>query len=152
MSEGIKIVTDNRKAFHNYAIEEKVEAGLVLWGTEVKALRTGQVNIRDAYASFRSGELFLHNAHISVYAMGNRENHDPLRVRKLLMHRQELDHLWGKTETKGYSLIPLKIYFKKGVAKIELGLGKGKKAHDKRQSIKEKEEKRHLDKLTKRSR
>ena len=148
----IKIICDNRKAFHNYQITEKFEAGLVLTGTEVKALRTGKANIRDAYAVFMRRELFLLNAHISAYAMGNRENHDPLRTRKLLMKREELDKLFGKSEIAGNSLVPIKMYFKKGLAKVELGLGKGKKLHDKRQSIKEKDDKRQMDKMMKRGR
>ncbi|MCB0405181.1 MAG: SsrA-binding protein SmpB [Bdellovibrionales bacterium] len=141
---GIKIICDNRKAFHNYTIEEKVEAGIVLKGTEVKALRNGNANLRDAYAVFNEGELFLLNAHIDPYSMGNRENHEPTRTRKLLLHREELEKLWGKLEVRGYSLVPLKMYFKEGRAKVELGLGKGKKSHDKRASKKEKDVKREI--------
>ncbi|MCB0417125.1 MAG: SsrA-binding protein SmpB [Bdellovibrionaceae bacterium] len=141
---GIKIICDNRKAFHNYSIEEKVEAGIVLKGTEVKALRNGNANLRDAYAVFNEGELFLLNAHIDPYSMGNRENHEPTRTRKLLLHREELEKLWGKLEVRGYSLVPLKMYFKEGRAKVELGLGKGKKSHDKRASKKEKDVKREI--------
>lgn len=149
--EGIKIVCDNRKAFHNYHIDEKMEAGMVLTGTEVKSLRAGTANIRDAYAIFKSGELFLINSHINPYAQGNRQNHEPERTRKLLMKREELSKLWGKLEIKGYSLVPLKVYFKKGIAKIELGLGRGKKSHDKRQDIKDRDMKRSLQKITKQS-
>jgi SsrA-binding protein len=146
---GIKIICENRKARHNYHIEDRFEAGMVLRGTEVKALRDGKANLQDAYAILKSGELFLLNAHINPYALGNRENHDPLRTRKLLLHRAELSKLWGKMEIKGYSLIPLKMYFKKGKAKIEIALGKGKKLHDKRASTKEREANRQMAKVMK---
>ncbi len=146
---GIKLITDNRKAFHSYMFDERVEAGIVLKGTEVKSLRDGKVNIKDGYAVFKSGELFLLNVHIGAYAQGNIANHEPLRTRKLLLHRSELGKLWTKAEIKGYSLIPIKMYFKKGLAKIEIGLGKGKKSFDKRQATKEKDEKRSLDRVRK---
>lgn len=152
MTEGIKIICDNKKAFHNYFIEDRFEAGLVLKGTEVKSLRDGKANIRDAYAVFRQRELFLINAHINAYALGNRANHEPLRSRKLLLHRSELDKIWGKSEIKGYALIPLKMYFKKGIAKVEIGIGRGKKLHDKRASEKERESKRELDRVKKKAR
>lgn len=148
---GIKIVCENRKARHNYTITEKMEAGMVLRGTEVKSLREGKANLQDAYAIFKNGELFLLNANIPVYAHGNRQNHEPQRTRKLLMKKAEIQKLWGRSELKGMSLIPLKIYFKKGIAKVELGVGKGKKLHDKRQSTKEREVKRTLDRLTRTS-
>lgn len=146
---GIKIITENRKARHNYFIEDKFEAGMCLTGTEVKSLRDGKANLADAYAIFKNGELFLLNAHISPYTQGSRANHEPLRTRKLLLHRAELSKLWGKIEIKGYSLVPLKMYFKNGVAKIEIALGKGKKLHDKRESTKEREAQRQMDKITK---
>lgn len=146
---GIKIICDNRKAFHNYSIEDKVEAGIVLKGTEVKALRNGNANLRDSYAVFTNGELFLLNCHIDPYEMGNRENHVPTRSRKLLLHKGELEKLWAKLEVRGYSLVPLKLYFKKGKAKVELGLGKGKKTHDKRASKKEKDVKREIQRALK---
>lgn len=149
---GIKIICDNKKAFHNYYIEDRFEAGIVLKGTEVKSLRDGTANIRDAYGLFRGSELFLVNAHIGPYGMGNRENHEPLRTRKLLLHRSELSKLWGKLELKGYSLIPTKMYFKGGKAKIEIGLGRGKKAHDKRDSTKEREVRREMDRAMKKNR
>jgi SsrA-binding protein len=149
---GIKLICDNRKAFHNYLIEEKVEAGLVLQGTEVKALRAGKANIRDSYAVFRGNELFLINSHISPYAMGNRENHEPERSRKLLLNRSELSKLWGRSEVTGYTLVPLKMYFKNGIAKVEIGIGRGKKGHDKRASTKEKEAKRELARAVKKHR
>lgn len=149
---GIKIICDNKKAFHDYFIEDRFEAGMVLKGTEVKSLREGKANIRDSYAHFKGGELFLLNAHISPYMHGNRENHEPTRTRKLLLKHSELSKLWGKLEIRGYSLIPIKMYFKAGIAKIEIGLAKGKKAHDKRASTKEKEAKRELAKVAKHAR
>jgi SsrA-binding protein len=145
----MKIICDNRNAFHNYSFEEKFEAGLVLKGTEVKSLRNGKANLRDAYAVFRQGELFLINAHIGPYEQGNRENHEPLRSRKCLLHKLELQKLWGRAEIKGNVLIPLKLYFKEGIAKVEIGLGKGKKLHDKRATSKEREAKRYMDKVVK---
>lgn len=141
---GIQIICDNRKAFHNYFIDEKFEAGMVLTGTEVKSLRDGKANIGDAYAVFKGGELFLVNAHINPYTLGNRQNHEPLRTRKLLLQRAELSKLWGKMELKGLSLVPTKMYFKGGIAKVEIGLGRGKKAHDKRASAREKDAKREV--------
>ena len=146
---GIKIVCDNRKARHNYFLEDRFEAGMVLTGTEVKSLRDGKANLQDAYAIFKGGELWLLNAHIAAYTLGNRANHEPLRTRKLLLHREELSKLYGKIETKGYNLIPLKLYFKKGKAKIELALARGKKAHDKRATMKEREAKKTMNQLTK---
>jgi SsrA-binding protein len=147
---GIKIITENRKARHNYSIEEKFETGIVLTGTEVKALREGKANLSDSYAIFKNNELYLLQANISPYSSGNRENHEPLRTRKLLMHREELSKLWGRAEMQGNNLIPLKLYFKKGRVKVELALAKSKKAFDKRASIKEKENKRAMDRLKKR--
>lgn len=148
-SGGIKIICDNRKAWHNYTLGDRYEAGIVLVGTEVKSLRNGQANLQDAYAILKSGELFLLNAHIAPYAMGNRANHEPLRTRKLLLHKSELNKLFGKTDIRGFSLIPTKLYFKKGKVKIEIALASGKKAHDKRQATKEKEAKRQMDRVTK---
>ena len=148
-SGGIKIISENRKAFHNYYVEEKFEAGLVLKGTEVKSLREGKANLQDSYGLLKGGELYLLNCHIPPYKLGNRENHDPLRTRKLLLNRSELSKLWGKLETEGYSVIPLKLYFRKGLVKIEMALAKGKKSHDERQATKEKEVKRALAKVTK---
>ena len=148
-SGGIKIICDNRKARHNYSLEDKFEAGMVLVGTEVKSLRDGKGNLQDAYAIFKGKELFLINANIASYAMGSRENHEPLRTRKLLLHEEELNKLWSKLEVKGYSLIPTKMYFKKGLVKIEIALGKGKKTFDKRASTKERDAKRDLAKVMK---
>lgn len=152
MSDGIKVICQNKKAYQNYSIEEKLEAGIVLWGTEVKALRATKANIKDAYAIFKTRELFLLNAHISAYAMGNRENHEPLRTRKLLMHRKQLDKLWGKSEVQGYNIIPLKLYFKKGVAKVELGVGRSRKKFDKRAVVKKREDDRQMARALKRNR
>jgi SsrA-binding protein len=134
--EGIKVVAQNRKARHNYFIEDSYEAGMVLKGTEVKALREGKVNLKDGYARIKSGELFLMDVHISPYAFGNRLNHDPLRPRKLLMHGGEIHRLTGKVKEKGFSLIPLSIYFSHGRAKVSLALAKGKKLYDKRETLK----------------
>ncbi|HKE61091.1 MAG TPA: SsrA-binding protein SmpB [Nitrospira sp.] len=135
-----KVVATNRKAFHDYFIEDKFEAGIVLQGTEVKSLREGRVNLQDSYASVREGEMFLHNCHVSPYSHGNIMNHDPTRVRKLLLHKTEINKLLGKTQQKGLTLIPLRIYFsKRGHAKVELGLAKGKKLYDRRESIKARE-------------
>lgn len=150
-SGGIKIICDNRKAGHNYFLEERFEAGMVLTGTEVKSLRAGKANLQDAYAILKNGELFLINAHIAPYTMGNRENHDPLRTRKLLVKKSELHKLFGKSEVRGFTLVPTKMYFKKGRAKVEIALAKGKTGIDKRQTTKEREAKRELAKVAKRN-
>ncbi len=149
-SSGIKLVCQNRKAFHDYEIVETVEAGLVLVGTEVKSLRDGRANLKDSYARIRRGEAFLYALHISAYSHAYYDNHDPERVRKLLLHRQEIKRLLGKTQEKGFALIPLRIYFKEGKAKVEIALARGKKAYDKRESLKRKEESRELDRARKR--
>ena len=130
-----KIITVNRKAYHDYHIMESVEAGLVLTGTEIKSIRGGRVNLKDAYASPRDGEFWLLNAHISPYPGGNRYNHEPTRPRKLLLHEREIVDLRSEVERKGLTLVPLKLYLKKGIAKVELGLARGKKQYDKRESI-----------------
>ncbi len=129
-----KILSDNRQASHNYFLTDRFEAGLVLTGTEVKAARAGKVQLRDSYANIAGNEAWLMNAHISEYSHGNRENHVPMRNRKLLLHRKEIDKLLGKTREKGLSLIPTKVYLKKGLIKCELALAKGKKLHDKRET------------------
>ena len=135
-----KVVATNRKAFHDYFIEERYEAGILLQGTEVKSLREGRVNLQDSYASVRGSEMFLHQCHISPYSHGNIMNHDPTRVRKLLLHKAQIHKLLGKTQQKGLTLIPLRIYFsKRGYAKVELGLAKGKKLYDRRETIKTRE-------------
>jgi len=145
-----KVVATNRKAYHDYFIEEKFEAGMVLKGTEVKSLRDRRVNLQDSYASVKEGEVFLHHCHISPYSHGNLMNHDPIRTRKLLLHRKEINKLLGKTQQKGLTLIPLRIYFSaRGRAKIELGLAKGKKQHDRRASIKAREAGREVERAMK---
>ena len=128
------VVVTNRKAFHDFFIEETFEAGISLRGTEVKSLREGRINLKDSFAMVDKEEIFLYNCHISPYSHGNLANHDPTRTRKLLLRRGEIQRLLGKTQQKGLTLIPLKIYFKRGWAKVELGLAKGKKLYDKRDS------------------
>ncbi|WP_028783656.1 SsrA-binding protein SmpB [Thalassobacillus devorans] len=142
-------IAQNRKASHDYFIEETFEAGMVLQGTEIKSIRAKRVNLKDSFATIRKGEVFLHNMHISPYEQGNRYNHEPTRTRKLLLHRKEIDRLISATQQEGYSLVPLKIYIKNGVAKVLLGLGKGKKKYDKRQVLKEKQMKRDIDRALK---
>jgi len=136
MSE--KIICKNKKAYHDYFVEESFEAGVVLVGTEVKSLRAGKAQLVDSYAVFRGEELFLLNAHISPYSHAAIDNHDPTRSRKLLLHKKELLRLLGKVNERGFSLVPLKLYFKNGRVKAEIGLVKGKKMHDKREVMKEK--------------
>jgi SsrA-binding protein len=140
-----KVISQNKKANFDYFIEETYETGIVLKGTEIKSIRAGRVNIRDSFAKIDNGEVFLHNMHISPYEQGNIHNHDPLRTRKLLMHRKEINKLIGLTKEKGYSLIPVKLYLKNGFAKVLLGLGKGKKKYDKREDLKRKAAKREVD-------
>ncbi|KUO74133.1 MAG: SsrA-binding protein [Desulfosporosinus sp. BRH_c37] len=144
-SEGVKIVSENRKAFHDYYIEDRVEAGIVLTGTEIKSIRNGKANLKDSYARVNNGEVWVHQMHISPYEQGNRFNHDPLRPRKLLLHRSEINKLVGKVQLQGLTLIPIKIYLKKGMAKVELAVGQGKKNYDKRQSLAEREGKRDIE-------
>lgn len=145
----IKIIAENRKARHNYTIEETVEAGVCLRGTEVKALRDSKLTLNDAHAIFRGHELFLVNAYIGHYSHGNVNNHETIRSRKLLLHHSELQKLWSKKEIRGYSLVPLKVYFKNGWAKVEIAIAKGKKDFDKRQTERERESKREMAKITK---
>jgi SsrA-binding protein len=140
-----KVVAQNKKANHDYSIEETYETGIVLQGTEIKAIRAGRVNLKDAFARVQQGEVFLHNMHISPYEQGNRHNHEPLRTRKLLLHRKEISKLIGLTKEEGYALVPLKVYLKNGFAKVLLGLGKGKKKYDKREDLKKKEAKRDVE-------
>jgi SsrA-binding protein len=130
----LKILNDNRAARHNYTLMDRFEAGLVLTGTEVKSARDGQLQLKDSYAEVLGDEAWLVNAHISPYSHGNRENHDPVRRRKLLLHRREIDKLLGKTREKGLALIPTRVYLKNGRIKCELALGRGKKLHDKREA------------------
>ena len=145
VEKSIKVAAENRKARHDYHIHETYEAGIVLTGTEVKSLRAGKANLKDSYARIDNGELMLHNMHISPYDQGNRFNHEPLRTRKLLMHRYEINKLIGKTQEKGYTLVPLKLYFTRGKAKVEVALATGKKTYDKRQDIAERDAKREID-------
>ncbi len=148
--EGRKSIATNKDARFRYFIEETIEAGIALQGTEVKSIRTGKVQLSDAYVFVKNGEAFVSNMHIPEYTHGNRENHDPLRERKLLLHRKEIDKLAAAVNRDGRTIIPTEMYFLKGRVKLELGLGKGKKAHDKRASIKEKESKREMDRAKKR--
>jgi SsrA-binding protein len=149
--EGIRIVCQNKKAYHDYEILETFEAGMVLLGTEVKSLRQGRANLKDSYAKIRHDEVYLYGLHISSYTHATYDNHEPERVRKLLLHMYEIERLFGKTQEKGLALIPLKIYFSKSRAKVELGLARGKKLYDKRESLKRKEETREMERLRKRS-
>jgi SsrA-binding protein len=129
-----KILSDNRQAGHHYFLLERFEAGMVLTGTEVKAAKSGKMQLKESYAAIENNEAWLHNAHISEYSHGNRANHEPIRVRKLLLHRNEIEKLLGKTREKGLSLVPTKVYLKKGRIKCELALARGKKLHDKREA------------------
>ncbi len=140
-----KVISTNRKARHDYHIDESFEAGIVLTGTEVKSVRNARVNLKDSYARIENGEIFLYNLHISPYEQGNRFNHEPLRVRKLLMRKMEINRLYGKIREKGYALIPLKIYLTMGLVKVELGLARGKKLYDKRRDIAERDSKREVE-------
>jgi SsrA-binding protein len=144
-SEFIKLIASNKKARHNYLIESEYEAGIVLVGSEVKAIREGRVSFQDSYADIKNGEIFLRQLHISPYKYAYYTNHESLRTRKLLLHGYEIKKLLGKIKERGYSLVPLKIYFKNSKIKVKLGLGKGKKIYDKRESIKKKDMKRDLD-------
>ena len=140
-----KIVADNRKARFNYFIEDEYEAGLVLKGTEVKSMRNGKVNIKDAYAKIQNGEVFVYQMHIGVYTYAYYGNHDPLRIRKLLLHKREIQKLYGKANEKGLSLIPLQVYFVNGKAKMKLALARGKHLYDKRETIRKRDAQRDFD-------
>ncbi len=142
---GVKVVTANKKARADYFIEDTFEAGMSLMGTEVKSLREGRVNLKDSYAREKNGRIVLVGAHISPYPFGNRVNHEPERERELLLHKQEIRRLVIKTRERGYSLVPLAIYFKNGKAKLEIGLGKGKAQYDKRETIKKREQDREME-------
>jgi SsrA-binding protein len=146
---GIKPVASNRKAYHDYFIEETLEAGIALVGTEVKSLRSGRITLRDSYAEIRGGELFLVGVHISPYEQGNVWNHDPMRVRKLLLHRREIERLESRVNERGYSVVPTKVYFKDGRAKVELGLAHGKKLYDKRADLAKKDAQRDMERSLK---
>jgi SsrA-binding protein len=143
----IKTVATNRKARHDYLIEETYEAGLVLTGTEIKSVRAGRVSLRDSFAMVKEGELWLMNAHIAPYDQGTYANHEPRRSRKLLMHRREINRIAGKLQEKGFTLVPLRLYLKNNLAKVELGLGRGKKQYDKRAALREKETRREIDRV-----
>jgi SsrA-binding protein len=149
---GDRTIATNRRARHEYEILETVEAGLVLRGTEVKALRAGQVNFKDSYATLRDDEAWLVGCHISPYSHGTDANHDPERDRKLLLHRRELARLTGKVAERGLTLVPLRLYFKEGRAKLELGLARGRKLHDKRSAIRERETRREMEKAARAAR
>ena len=147
--EPIKIVAENRKARFNYQIEDVFETGMVLTGTEVKSLRQGRVNLKDAYARIKNGEVFVYQMHISPYPFAYFDNHDPLRPRKLLLHKREIKKLSAKTTEQGYTLVPLRLYFKAGKAKLALALAKGKHKYDKRESIRRREEQREMERTRK---
>ena len=142
----IKLIAKNPIAYHNFNIEEKFEVGIVLTGTEIKSIRAGKVNLKDSYAGFKDGECYIYSMHISPYEHGNIFNKDPLRNRKLLLNKKEIRKLYGKCKQDGYSLIPISLYFKGSIVKIELGLGKGKKLYDKRQDIAKKDAERRMQK------
>ena len=145
----MKIIAENRKARHDYIIEESFETGIVLTGTEVKSMRGGRINLKDSYAQIENGEIFLHGMHISPYDHGNIFNVDPLRPRKLLMHKREILRLFGKVKTDGLTLVPLKVYFERDKVKVELALVRGKKLYDKREAAAEKSAKREMDRAIK---
>ena len=145
-SKGIKIAAKNQKAFHDYFVEERFEAGIELFGTEVKSIRQGTLNLKDAWCNIKDGEIWLKQMHISPYEKGNIFNKDPLRVRKLLLHSSEINKLAGKIQQKGYTLVPLKVYFKGSLVKVEVGLARGKKLYDKREDIAKKDQRREAEK------
>ena len=147
--KGIKIAAQNRKAFHDYFVEDRYEAGIELAGTEVKSIRAGTLNLKDSYCTVKDGELFVHSMHISPYEKGNIFNRDPIRPRKLLMHKREILKLYGTLKQEGLTLIPLSLYFKNGRVKVELGLCKGKKLYDKRSDMARRDAKRTIDRALK---
>lgn len=146
MAEAMKLVANNKKAYHDYFIEEKYEAGIVLHGTEVKSMRMGKCSVKEAFIRIENSEMFIYGMHVSPYEKGNIFNKDPLRVKKLLLHKAEIVKLAGKISEKGYTIVPLQVYFKDGRAKLEMGLAKGKKLYDKRQDIAKKDQKREAEK------
>ena len=149
MAKGSSVITVNRKARHDYHIQESFEAGIVLKGSEIKSIREGKVNLSDAYARPESGELWLYNCHIASYDAASYNTHEPLRRRKLLLHRKEIDGLTSKVVQKGLTLVPLKLYIKHGVAKVELGVAKGKKVYDKREAIARRDAEREMERALK---
>jgi SsrA-binding protein len=148
----MKIISQNRKAYHDYYIEESYEAGIALTGTEIKSIRAGRVNLSDGFARPDDGELWLFNTHIAKYDPGSRANHEPTRPRKLLLHRRQISELTGKSAQRGYTLIPLKLYLKNGVAKVEIGLAKGKKLYDKRETMARRDADQRIDRALKMAR
>jgi len=144
-----KVISSNRKAYHNFTIFDKFVAGIVLMGTEIKSIRKGQVNLKDAFAKIEDGEIFLYNCHISPYEQGNRYNHEPERVRKLLLNKKEILRMLGKIKKEGYTIVPLELFFTNGFAKLEIGLAKGKKLYDKREDIAKKTQKRDMERAAK---
>jgi SsrA-binding protein len=144
-AKGEKLIADNRRARHDYHLLDRFEAGLVLTGTEVKSLRDGKATLQQAYAEVREGEAWLVGLHVAEYGQGNRENHEPDRARKLLLHRREIDKLYGQVREKGFTLVPTRLYFKDGRVKVELALARGKELHDKRRDIADREAKRQMD-------
>ena len=149
MVKDSKALTTNRKAYHDYYIQETLEAGIVLKGSEIKSIRAGNVNLREAYARPENGELWLYNSHIASYKAASHNTHEPERPRKLLLHREEIDNLAGKLQRQRLTLVPLKLYIKHGFAKVELGLAKGKRAYDKRETIARREVEREMDRAVK---
>lgn len=145
-NEAAKLVANNKKAYHDYFIEEKYECGIALHGTEVKSLRMGKCSVKEAFIRVENGEVFIYGMHISPYEKGNIFNKDPLRVKKLLLHRQQIRKLIGDSSEKGYTIVPLQVYFRDGRAKIEIGLARGKKLYDKRQDIAKKDQRREMEK------
>jgi SsrA-binding protein len=149
MAKGSSVITVNRKAFHDYHIQESLEAGIVLKGSEIKSIRLGKVNLSDAYAKPENGELWLHNSHIASYDAASYNTHEPIRPRKLLLHRKEIDILAGKVMQKGLTLVPLRLYIKHGVVKLELGVARGKKVYDKREAIARRDAEREMERALK---
>jgi len=147
-----KIIAENRKARYDYHIEDTFEAGLVLLGTEVKALRSGSANLKDAYARIKNGEIYIHQMHIGPYAFAYYGNHEPLRKRKVLLHKREIKKLTGKINEKGFSLVPLTLYFRDGKAKVKLALVRGKRKYDKRHAIRKRDQQREMDRVRKENR
>jgi len=148
----IKTVATNRKAYHDYHVQDSIEAGIALTGTEIKSIRTGRVNLRDAYVRPEAGELWLLNAHVARYEPGSYLSHEPTRRRKLLLHRKQIDNLISKVQEKGFTLVPLKLYIKNDIAKVEVALAKGKRQYDKREAITRRETERELRRVIKRPR
>ena len=144
--KGIKIAAQNRKAFHDYFVEDRYEAGVELFGTEVKSIRAGTLNLKDAYCTIKGGELFVHGMHISPYEKGNIFNKDPLRTRRLLLHKHEINKIAAAVTATGYTVVPLRVYFDHGLVKVDIGVAKGKKLYDKRQSIAKNDQRREAEK------